>query len=76
VTANPTNLTALSDVPAKAVTIRRIHRSTSSDSAGINRRKPRSPSVGIHSTTRASIGFAAGCKKPLEYPVYTPAFVA
>ncbi len=48
VTAVPTNLTAISDVPAKAVTIRRIHRSTSSDSAVIIRRKPRSRSVGIH----------------------------
>ena len=48
-TANPTNLTAVSDVAAKAVNIRRIHRSTSSDSAVIIRRKPRSPSVGIHS---------------------------
>ena len=47
-TADPTNLTAISDVPAKAVNIRRIHRSTSSDSAVTIRRKPRSPSVGIH----------------------------
>jgi hypothetical protein len=35
VTANPTILTAVSDVTAKAVNIRRIHRSTSSDSAVI-----------------------------------------
>jgi transposase len=48
VTANPTILTAISDVPAKAVNIRRIHRSSSSDSAVIIRRKPRSRSVGIH----------------------------
>lgn len=49
VTADPTILTAVSDVPAKAVNIRRIHRSTSSDSAVIIRRKPRSRSVGIRS---------------------------
>ena len=48
VTADPTNLTAISDMAAKAVIIRRIHRSTSSDSAVIIRRKPRSRSVGIH----------------------------
>lgn len=44
------NLTTLSDVPAKAVIIRPIHRSTSSDLAVIIRRKPRSRSVGIHSS--------------------------
>jgi hypothetical protein len=44
----PTILAALSDMPAKAVTFRRKHRSTSSDSAVIIRRKPWSPSVGIH----------------------------
>jgi hypothetical protein len=54
VTAVPTNLTAISDVPAKAVIIRRIHRSTSSDPAVIIRRKPRSPCVGIHKV--ANIG--------------------
>jgi DNA-binding response OmpR family regulator len=48
VTANPANLTAISDMPAEAVIIRRNHRSTSSDSAVIIRRKPRSRSVGIH----------------------------
>jgi hypothetical protein len=32
-TAVPTNLTAISDVPAEAVIIRRNHRSTSSDSS-------------------------------------------
>jgi len=52
VTANPTILTAVSDVPAKAVNIRRIHRSTSSDSAVIIRRKPRSRSVGIRNLQR------------------------
>ncbi len=49
VTAVPTNLTAISDMPAEAVIIRRNHRSTSSDPAVIIRRKPRSRSVGIHS---------------------------
>jgi hypothetical protein len=49
VTANPTLLTAVSDVAAKAVIIRRIHWSTSSDSTVIIRRKPRSRSVGIRS---------------------------
>ena len=53
-TAVPTNLTAVSDMAAKAVIIRRIHRSTSSDSAVIIRRKPRSPSVGIHRFTPSS----------------------
>ena len=48
VTAHPTHLTVVSDVAAKAVIIRRIHRSTSSDPAVIIRRKPRSRSVGIH----------------------------
>ena len=47
-TAVPTNLTAISDMPAEAVIIRRNHRSTSSDPAVIIRRKPRSRSVGIH----------------------------
>ena len=37
------------DVSAKAVIIYRIYRSTSSDSAVIIRRKPRSRSIGIHS---------------------------
>jgi hypothetical protein len=41
-------------VAAKAVIIRRIHRSTSSDSAVTIRRKPRSRSVGIHNEVTLS----------------------
>ena len=73
VTANPTNLTAISDVPAKAVIIRRIHRSTSSDSAVIIRRKPRSPSVGIHSSRcslRSPMGLIHGRVAAEEHTHY------
>jgi len=52
VTAVPTSLSAISDMPAKAVIIRRNHRSTSSDSAVIIHRNHRSRSVGIHSLLR------------------------
>jgi hypothetical protein len=55
VTANPTNLTAISDMAAKAVIIRRNHWSTSSDSAVIIRRKLRSRSAGIHNEAMAGL---------------------
>jgi hypothetical protein len=70
VTAVPTNLTAISDMPAKAVIIRRNHRSTSSDPAVIIRRKPRSRSVGIH----IFLGIVAlGIIKAFNVPTEKPA---
>ncbi len=54
VTANPTNLTEVSDVVAKAVTFRRIYRSTSSDPAVIIRRN--TPSKSANGLMRYSDG--------------------